>query len=104
MLSINQFIPLTIFGARVAFLDTCAASSDGVFCILQLVIDIMTVGIGIFAVIGITVSGIQYITAGSSEEQTRKAKRRIFEIIIGLVAYAAIYLILWFLLPGFGGE
>lgn len=65
--------------------------------ILNLVVDIMTIGIGILGVIGISVVGIQYLTAGGSEEKTRKAKRRMFEIIIGLVAYAVIYALLKFL-------
>ncbi len=71
--------------------------------ILVLVVNIMSVGIGVLAVIGIIVSGIQYLTAGGNEERTRKAKRRILEIVIGLVAYALLYGILYFLLPEFNG-
>lgn len=101
--------PVTTFGAQAAILTTCAdtgrdsQNGAGIICILGLVVDIMTIGIGILAVIGITVSGIQYITAGGSEEQTRKAKRRIFEIVLGLAVYAVSYLLLRFLLPGFTG-
>ena len=71
--------------------------------ILKLVVDIMSIGVGILAVIGISVSGVQYLTAGGSEEKTRKAKRRILEIVIGLIAYVLIYALLRFLLPGFNG-
>ena len=74
---------------------------EGVRSILMLVVDIMTVGVGILGVIGITVVGIQYLTAGGNEEQTRKSKRRMFEIVIGLVAYVLIYAALKWLLPGF---
>ncbi len=76
-----------------SILDGC----QGIDGVLNLVIDIMTIGIGILGVIGITVVGIQYLTAGGSEEKTRKAKRRLFEIIIGLVVYAVFYAILSFL-------
>lgn len=69
--------------------------------ILNLVIDILTIGVGILGVIGITVVGIQYLTAGGNEEKTRKAKRRMFEIIIGLVAYVLIYAVLNWLVPNF---
>jgi hypothetical protein len=62
---------------------------------------VLTVGIGVLGVLGITVVGIQYLTAGGSEEQTRKAKRRLFEIIIGLVGYVLIYALLKFLMPSF---
>lgn len=70
--------------------------------ILKLVVDIMTIGIGILGVIGISISGIQYLTAGGSEEKTRKAKRRIFEIVIGLLVYVLIYTLLSWLLPSLG--
>ncbi len=70
---------------------------------LNLVVDIMTIGIGILGVIGITIVGIQYLTAGGSEEKTRKAKRRMFEIVIGLVAYVVLYAFVKWLIPNFKG-
>ena len=63
----------------------------------------MTIGVGILGVLGITIVGIQYLTAGGNEEKTRKAKRRLFEIVLGLAVYVAIYAILQWLLPGFNG-
>ena len=97
-----------IFGDQVeaAILKDCAGEENGhgesIACILKLVVNIMTIGIGILGVIGISVAGIQYLTAGGSEEKTRKAKRRMFEIVIGLVAYVLIYAALKWLLPSFG--
>ena len=67
--------------------------------ILNLVVDILTMGIGILGVIGITVVGIQYLTAGGSEEKTRKAKTRMLEIVIGLIVYALIYALIKWLMP-----
>lgn len=98
---------LTVFGDTVdaAILKGCAGKEGGhgesITCVLELVVDIMTIGIGILGVIGISITGIQYLTAGGSEEKTRKAKRRMFEIVIGLVAYVLIYAILKWLLPSF---
>lgn len=89
-------------GVEAAILKGCANDDDGITCILNLVIDIMTIGIGILGVIGITVVGIQYLTAGGNEEKTRKAKTRMFDIVIGLAAYAVLYALLKWLLPGFG--
>lgn len=96
----------TTFGVETAILKGCGEKADGkngegIICILEFVVEIMTVGVGILATIGLSVAGVQYLTAGGSEEQTRKAKRRIFEIVIGLAAYVLIYAILYFLLPDF---
>ncbi|MBQ2622772.1 hypothetical protein IJG12_00390 [Candidatus Saccharibacteria bacterium] len=75
----------------------CDDPENGVKNVLGLILDILTYGIGIAAVIGISISGITYLTAKDNEQQTTKAKRRIFEITIGLVAYAALYALLKFL-------
>ena len=90
-------------GVETAILNTCGQDSDGVGCILRLVVDIMSIGIGILGVIGITVVGIQYLTAGGDEGKVKKSKQRMFEIVIGLVAYVVIYALLRWLLPGFNG-
>ena len=72
----------------------------GVYTILNLVIDILSMGVVIAGVIGVTIAGIQYMSAKDSEEKTKKAKRRIFEIVIGLVAYAILFVGVQWLLPG----
>ena len=91
--------------AQVAILHECANEENGdgggIMCIVRLVANILTVVIGIAGVIGIVVVGIQYLTAGGNEEQTRKAKRRLFEIVIGVAVYALAYGLLSWLLPGF---
>ena len=74
---------------------------SSIFSTLNLVVNIMTIGIGALGVLGITIVGIQYLTAGGNEEQTRKAKRRMFEIVIGLVAYVLVYALLDWLIPDF---
>ena len=96
----------TTESSNTAILKDCGAKADdpngaGIVCILELVVEVMTVGVGILGVLGITIVGIQYLTAGGSEEKTRKAKRRLFEIIIGLVAYVVIYALLYWLIPDF---
>ena len=92
--------------SHYAILKDCGEAAEkngekGVICVLKMVVNIMTIGVGILGAIGITVSGIQYLTAGGNEEQTRKAKRRIFEIVIGLAAFVLMNLFLNWLLPGF---
>ncbi len=73
-------------------------SGNSIKHILDLVVDILTIGIGILGVLGIVIVGIQYLTAGGNEEKTRKAKRRLFEIVIGLVLYVMIYAIVSWLM------
>ncbi|MBQ3353367.1 hypothetical protein IJG89_03455 [Candidatus Saccharibacteria bacterium] len=76
-------------------------NGNSILGILNTVVNIMTVGVGVLGIIGITIVGIQYLTAGGSEEKTRTAKRRMFEIIIGLVAYVVAYSLLVWLIPDF---
>ena len=81
--------------------EVCDTDGQSIFALLHLVIEIMTIGVGILGVIGISVTGIQYLTAGGSEEKTRKAKRRMFEIIIGLAIYATFFVIMQWVTPNF---
>jgi len=67
---------------------------DSVKSLLNLVVDILTIGVGIVAVIGIGIFGIQYLTSAGNEEKTRKAKRRLFEIVIGLAIYVVFFALL----------
>ena len=85
------------------FFGRVCDSGDGasILMVLRTIIDVMTVGISILAVIGITICGVQYLTAKGSEDQVKKAKRRILEIVIGLAAYVLIYAVLSWLLPNF---
>lgn len=93
-------VPTAILGENGCSCDENGDGS-GILSILDLVIKIMTVCIGIVATIGITISGVQYLTAGGNEEQIKKSKRRIFEIVIGLAAYAIMAALLSWLLPNF---
>ena len=81
-------------------------SACGTFEVANLIIEIMTYGIGVLGAIGITVVGIMYLTAKGNEAQTAKAKKRMREIVIGLVAYAMIWAVMNWLMPGgvFNGE
>lgn len=56
--------------------------------ILELVVDILTIGVGILGVVGMTITGIQYLTADNNKAKIDKTKRRMFEIMIGLAVYA----------------
>ncbi len=66
--------------------------------IINLVLQVLTYGVGIGGVVGITIAGIQYLTARDNEAQAAKARRRILEVVIGLIVYAVMYVVLNFLL------
>lgn len=72
----------------------------GVYLILNFVLDFLSYGVAIVAVISIVAFGIQYMTAGGNEQQVIKAKKRIVQILIGVAAYATMYAGINFLLPG----
>ena len=89
-------------GAILSYCD--CGHGESVKAVINLVINILSVGVGIIGAAGITIVGIQYLTAGGNEEQTRKAKRRLLEIVLGLAFYAVAYALLAWLLPGFGNN
>jgi len=74
--------------------------NNGIWEILGLVLDIMTMGIGVLATIGLVISGLQWLTARDKEDQIVKAKSRIFNIVIGLLVWALMWIVLSWLMPG----
>lgn len=81
----------------------CDAGKDSeggaIWDILNLVLQILTWGVGIAAVVGIVIAAIVYTTAGGDPAKTKMAKTMIFNIGIGLVLYVLLYAILNFILP-----
>lgn len=74
-------------------------NGGGFYLILNIVLTVLTFGVGIAGVAGIVISGIQYASASDNDQQVAKAKRRIFEIVIGLLVWSVMYAFLGFLLP-----
>ena len=83
------------------FGEVCdACNGGGINFVLMYAVEAMIIGIGILAVIGLMVFGIQYLTAGSNSGQTAKAKGRLINMIIGLVTYVVLIAFVQFLSPG----
>lgn len=81
--------------------DWCEGDgSAGISGILNLVLNIMTMGVGILATVGLIISGIQWLTARDNENQVIKAKSRIFNIVIGIALWGVMYMLLAWLTPG----
>lgn len=89
-------------GAKETAIIKCTegAGEGAIIYLLRYVVQLMTYGIGILAVGGVILAGIMYASAGGSQEQTKKAKMMLFNIAIGLVAYAFMFAITNFLIPG----
>ena len=81
-------------------------NGEGIFYILNIVLTIMTFGVGILATIGIVIAGYVYLTAKDDASKIQKAKERLIQIVIGMGLYAMLWTLLQFLLPGglFGGN
>jgi hypothetical protein len=56
--------------------------------------------VGVAAVISIVVAGIQYSSSSDDPSAISKAKKRIFETVIGLLAYAFLLAFLNYIVPG----
>ena len=85
-------------GAETSLIE--CGESGGVDFLLLLVVRILVGLIGTLGVIGIVISGIQYLTAGGNEAQVTKAKNRLMNVVIGLIAYGLITVFLNWLIPG----
>ena len=74
--------------------------NTGVFKILVWVLNIMTAGVGIAAVGALVYAGILYAGAGGGSDQIVKSKKIITDVVIGIVAYALMFLVINWLVPG----
>ena len=75
---------------------------EGIFLVLNVVLTVLTFGVGIVGTVGIVIAGIQYASAKDNEQQVAKAKMRILQIVIGMIIWAVLYTALRWLLPSFG--
>ncbi len=90
-------VETSILGGSTGCVDV---GREGIYGILGTVIKVLTYLIGVLGTVGLVISGIQYMTAGGSESQVAKAKNRIINIVIGLVAYGLMATFLNFIIPG----
>ena len=87
-------------GVQTAILGSGGCYTGGIWGILGIAIDVLTIAIGAAAVIGIIISGIQYATASGEPAAITKAKNRLFQILIGILVYGVFYGLMRWLVPG----
>ena len=81
----------------------CVEGTDdgsAIFGVLNVVLQVLTYGVGIAGTIGIVVVGLQLLMAKDNAAQYAAAKARFIAIVIGLVVYAVMWGFLQWLLPG----
>ena len=72
----------------------------GITEIIKFGANILMWGLGLAATIGIVVCGVMIITARDDPAQVQKARKRMIEIAIGLVAWVLIEVLIQFIIPG----
>lgn len=95
-----QWIVMKLVAVETSVLPSFGGP-DGIKNLLLLITRILFYGLGAAAVIGVVVAGIMYLTARDNEQQVTKAKQRLFNVAIGLVAWALMWTVLHWLIPGF---
>lgn len=85
----------------------CTNSTDGavdpnnpIVIDIQLVVDFLSVGVGIIVVGVIILGGIQYTIAGDNPQAVTAAKQRIINGLIALVAFIFTFAFLQWVVPG----
>ncbi len=68
--------------------------------ILNMILVVVTTGVGIAAVGSIVFAGILYITARDNVVQVSKAKTMIMNTVIGIIAYILMWAFLEWIIPG----
>lgn len=74
--------------------------NTGLWGILLIVVNIMTAGVGVLALAGIVYGAVIYTSAGGSPEQIKKARTIFTNVVIGVLAFAGMYTLLQFIVPG----
>jgi len=79
---------------------TVELEDTGAWGILLLAINVLSAGVGVIAVGGVVYASVLYTSAGGNPEQVKKAMGMITNVVIGVVAYAIMFSLLNFLIPG----
>lgn len=75
-------------------------NGNGIFAIIMIVLNVLTVSVLVVAVLGFILSGVQYISARDNEAQVVSAKKRMMQIITGVIIYAVAWTGLEWIVPG----
>ncbi len=74
--------------------------NSGIWSLLLMAITILTAGVGVVALGGIVYGAVLYTSAGGNPEQVKKAIGIFTNVAIGVIAFAGMYVVLNFIIPG----
>ena len=91
----------TCGGADTAIISCSEGEGEGaLWGLINLAITILTAGVGVLALAGIVYGAVLYTSAGGNPEQVKKAKGIFTNVAIGVIAFAGMYALLNFIIPG----
>ena len=99
-------LPRFVFAASCNGVDTTMIEcndgdgANGIWILIGTIINVLAVGVLLAATIATIVVGIQYMTARDNPAQVGAAKKRFINMVIGLAAYAFMYVLFAFIIPG----
>jgi hypothetical protein len=67
---------------------------------IRFLINVLSALIGVIVIIMVTLAGIQYSSAADNPQGVQAAKKRIENVLVGLIAYIFLYAFLQWLIPG----
>ena len=100
--------PPTISNAEREALQECDGRTDPANCLKNnpifswtlVIINFLSVGVGVVVTIIVIIGGIQYASAGANPQAVMAAKKRIVNALLALVAYFFLFAFLQWLVPG----
>lgn len=60
---------------------------------IELIVDILTVVAGIVGIVGISITGLQYVNADNNKTKIARSRRHMYEIVIGFTAYTVMFIV-----------
>jgi len=93
-------VPTSIVSCEQAGGENATIEQTGVWGILLIAINILTGLVALAAVVGVVYGSVLYTSAGGNQEQVKKAMGIITNVVIGVIAYALMYSVSNFLIPG----
>lgn len=93
-------VQTSVIDCNNSFLNGEDNEGSHIFGLIEMVMNIMTAGVGIVAVGGVVYGGVLYASAGDKADQVQKSIGVIKNVVIGLIAYAVLFAFVQYLIPG----